>query len=278
MSFAGVQAVAQAVDPSSQIHLCTFNIRYANPNDKGNLWADRQFFVADLFQKRDFDIVGTQEALIGQLNDLEAMLPEYRWIGESRTGDISGEHCAIFYKEDRFDLLGSGTFWLSEAPDTISKGWDAALPRICTWAHFSDKSSKEQFYVFNVHFDHVGQVARRESLRLLNEKAQEIAGTQLTLLIGDFNFDEDHANYLDFLADGTFEDAYDLASRRINEHYGTFNAFNPEVVPQGRIDHIFLTNAERINISTHHIVTDHYQKKLPSDHYPVAIRFSHTFE
>src|SRR5690606_20749472 len=147
---------------AQHIKVGTYNIRYANPNDIGNLWKDRAPYVGDLINYHSFDVLGTQEALIEQLKDLDTMLTSYVRYGIGRDdGKTAGEHSAIYYKKDKYTLLDKGDFWLAENPDVPAKGWDATCcNRIATWVKLQDKGSGKSFYVFNVHYDHQGKVAR----------------------------------------------------------------------------------------------------------------------
>ncbi|MBS1563601.1 MAG: endonuclease/exonuclease/phosphatase family protein, partial [Bacteroidetes bacterium] len=146
----------------------TYNLRYDNPGDaKDNPWQKRYPHIAAIIRETNLDIFGTQEGLFNQLSDLLRALPAYEYSGLGRNGGREGEHSAIWYKRDRFTLMKSGLFWLSETPEAVSKGWDAKYERICTWAEFEDRQTGFIFYYFNTHFDHKGVVARRKSIDLL---------------------------------------------------------------------------------------------------------------
>lgn len=170
------------------LQVASFNIRYENPHDGINSWTNRKDMVNALISFHDFDIFGVQEALIGQINDI-LRLKQYAFIGKGRDdGEHGGEHCAIIYRKDRFKLLNSGDFWLSETPDRPSLGWDAPnCKRICSWGLFRDLNTKEKFYFFSVHFDHQGAEARRQSGKLMVKKIKEIAGEMPVICVGDFN-------------------------------------------------------------------------------------------
>src|SRR5262245_41149806 len=169
-------------------NVASFNLRYENSRDSGNLWKDRAPVAAALIRFHQFDIVGTQEGLKNQLEDLQHSLPEYAYYGVGRDdGQQKGEHSAIFYRKDLFTVKDSGSFWLSEHPDRPGFGWDAKINRICSWVKLKPKSGEKQFYVFNVHYDHQGTVARIESSKLMLEKIRQIAGSKPVLLTGDFN-------------------------------------------------------------------------------------------
>src|SRR5690606_24570908 len=151
---------------------------------------------AKLIQFHDFDIFGTQEGLKHQLDYLQEEMPGYAYIGVGRDdGKDAGEYAAIFYKKELFELLDKGNFWLSEDTTKPNKGWDAVLPRICSWGKFKEKSSGLVFFFFNTHFDHVGTIARQESAKLILNKINKTTGTSPTIVTGDFNVDQHSPSY-----------------------------------------------------------------------------------
>ncbi|MDP4227512.1 MAG: endonuclease/exonuclease/phosphatase family protein, partial [Bacteroidota bacterium] len=151
----------------NSILVAAYNLRYANSNDGINSWTNRKDQVKGLIQFHNFDIFGTEEGLMEQLNDI-AQLKQYAFIGEGRDGGIKGEHSAIFYRKTRFKLLDSGNFWLSETPEKPSYGWDAKhCRRICSWGKFKDLQSNKEFCFFCVHFDNEGIEAQRQSAKLM---------------------------------------------------------------------------------------------------------------
>ena len=159
------------------------------PKDGDNAWPNRKEMVKGLIRFHDFDIFGTQEGFKHQLDNI-LELGNYAYIGAGRDdGKEAGEHSAIFYKKDRFEVLDKGNFWFSETPDVPGKGWDAVCcNRICSWGKFKDKISGQVFFFFNSHYDHQGKVARRESSHLLLKKIREIAGEKaIVFATGDFN-------------------------------------------------------------------------------------------
>ena len=162
---------------SQTMHIATFNIRYDNPRDSGNLWKDRKDPVTALIRYHNFDAVGVQEALKNQLDDMQAGLKGYVYHGVGRDdGKAAGEHSAIFYKTSKYTLEASGDFWLSSTPEKVGPGWDAKLNRICSWVSLKDKKTGKVFFVFNAHYDHQGVQARVESSKLIMEKIKSIAG------------------------------------------------------------------------------------------------------
>jgi endonuclease/exonuclease/phosphatase family metal-dependent hydrolase len=211
------------------------------------------------------------------LDDLLAVLPGYGHISAGRDdGKAKGEASPIFYKTSRFEVLKSGHFWLSEQPDRPSKGWDAALNRICTWGQFKDKESGKAFWFFNLHMDHVGVVARAESAKLVLAKIKEICGAEPVILTGDFNVDQRNESYTLIAESGLLRCAYETAVVRY-AHSGTFNAFNTQVTSDSRIDHIFVSKdftVERYGILTDTYVPQEGPPRLPSDHYPVKVVLS----
>lgn len=252
---------------AQMITIGTFNIRYDNPKDSGNLWVDRAPIVSNLIRFHQFDILGVQEALKNQLSDIGGALTEYASYGKGRDdGKDAGEHSAIFYKKDRFKLLKSGDFWLSETPDLPGKGWDVTCcNRICSWVYLQDLKTKKQFYAFNVHFDHQAVIARRESSKLILKKISEIAGTSPVLLTGDFNGGRDTEWYKTLATSGILLDTHD----KVKFPYENNSSANGFKTPKGRavIDHIFMT--QHFTADRWGILTDTYFGKFPSDHFPV---------
>lgn len=273
----------------------SYNIRNDNQGDaqKGNGWVRRCPVIANLVSYNDFDIWGSQEVLHNQLEDLLRELPAYTYVGVGRDdGKTAGEYAPIFYKKDRFQLLKSGHFWMAEQTDFPNKGWDAALPRICTWAQLKDKKKKKKIWFFNLHMDHVGVEARRHSAQLVLKKIEEMCGKDAVILTGDFNVDQTHESYKLLANSSILFDSYEKARVRYALN-GTFNAFKANLMTNSRIDHIFVT--DRFVVDRYGVLTDTYrvpiengkelhvgdfpkevfsmeaETRLPSDHYPVKV-------
>jgi len=253
------------------IRVMTFNIRYDEPRDGINAWPNRKQKVADVIRFHKADVVGVQEALLTQLRDLEKLLPGFAWVGVGRTdGKEVGEYSAILYLKDRFRVLASDTFWLSETPDRVgSKGWDAALPRIVTWAKLKDRVSGKTFVHFNTHFDHVGENARAESASLILKKAGEIHGKGPFVVTGDFNVRKDSGAYKTIVTGTPTIKVVDARYASINGHFGgdsTFNGFK-ELEPGRTIDYIFVRDG--IKVLEHGTLSDRWDGLWASDHLPV---------
>ena len=265
---------------AQSINVGQYNIRYDNKNDakNGNAWTERGPRIATFINHEAWDVVGLQEVLNHQLEDLRKTLPNYDYVGVGRDdGDKRGEYAPIFYKKSRIKCHKQGTFWLSETPEVIgSKGWDAALPRICTWALLEDKTTKWRFWMFNLHMDHVGQAARVESARLILDKIAEMCGDEPYILTGDFNVDQNTPVYTELTQSGKLIDTYHKAKHRMAEN-GTFNSFNPQSKVDGRIDHIFVS--PRFTVHSYGLETPFYwacseeknEIRQYSDHYPISV-------
>jgi endonuclease/exonuclease/phosphatase family metal-dependent hydrolase len=251
--------------------IATYNIRFDNANDLGNLWKDRSPHLINQIKFHKMDIIGTQEGLYHQLEEIKTAL-DFPYIGVGRDkGGKEGEFSAIFYNPKKFTVIEHSTFWLSESPDKPSKGWDAALNRVCTWGKFEDKTGNI-FYVFNIHYDHVGQMAREESSKLVVQKIKEVNNEgHPAIFMGDFNVTPDNPAYTTVLNYSNLKDSRLVSQTPSIGNQGTFNGFNWERLPSGIIDHIFVS--PEINVLRHGILTDNYGLKYPSDHFPVMIEF-----
>ncbi len=250
----------------------TFNIRLNLASDSLNAWPYRKDKVALHVLFMQTVILGVQEALPEQMNDLHLLLKRYRSIGVGREdGKNKGEFSAIFYDTTLVALTASGTFWLSETPFIAgSKGWDAALPRIVTWGKFTTRNSQIVFFLFNTHFDHMGKEARRQSSRLLLKMIDSIAGSAPVIAMGDFNAlpDEepirvitDPANPLHLV------DTRDIS---ILPHFGpdgSFNGWKTSETGNLEIDHIFCN--DKIGVLRHGTLSQVWGTRFSSDHFPV---------
>lgn len=251
----------------------TFNIRYDNPGDGENAWPNRQELAAGMIRFHEADIIGLQEALLHQLHDLENLLPEFSRIGVGRDADGGGEFSAILYRTNRFEVLDTQTFWLSNTPDIAgSAGWDAVLPRIATYARFLDKFTENVFIVVNTHFDHIGEIARFNSAQLILDTIGELAEDNPVIVMGDLNTTDRDQPYQvltnnEFASGRVLLDGYYHSEEPHHGPSSTWNGFQ-EIIPERRIDFIFASNdARQIR---HGILSDRVDGRFPSDHLPVV--------
>ena len=254
-----------------ELSLMTYNIRYATVDDGENQWEKRKAYVGKQLLFYAPDIFGIQEGLGHQVSYLDDFLMNYAYVGVGRDdGKEMGEYCAIFYNKEKFQLLGGHTFWLSETPDNVSIGWDAALERICTYAFFMDKRTGNNFWVFNTHFDHIGELARERSAALIVRKIQEINKDNFPVFIlGDFNLNE-NSNAIRYLSEH-FNDARRQAIEPPFGPYGTFTGFEFNAPVKDRIDYIFCSKQD-ITVEKYGVLTDSKDGRYPSDHFPVMIK------
>lgn len=277
-------------------NVATYNLRQQNKSDSihGDMWGRRLPVIADLIRFHEFNIFGTQEGFKNQLEDLKKLLPGFDYIGVAREdGKNEGEHSAIFYDTDMFELLDHGDFWLSETPDRPGLGWDAACVRICSWGKFRHRPSGKVFQFFNLHLDHVGTKARVESVLLVQRKMREIGLDLPTFLTGDFNVDQTDDLYEVLSSSDFLRDSYTVTDFRYAPN-GTFNDYETDGFTTSRIDHIFVT--PDIDVEKYGVLTDTYRtleessevkktdnfpkevelrkwkSRVPSDHYPVKIK------
>jgi endonuclease/exonuclease/phosphatase family metal-dependent hydrolase len=256
----------------NSLNIMTFNIRFNNPGDSINAWPNRKDNAALQIRFYEADIVGLQEALNGQLLDLKERLPGYEFIGGGRDdGKTKGEYSAILYNTQRLEMMETKTFWLSETPTIAgSKGWDANFPRIVTWAKFKDRHTKKTFYHFNTHFDHMGEMARRESARLLLKAVDSIATKTRAIITGDFNAapsDEPIRIITDSSDKLHLTDTKGLSEIPHYGPEGTFNAFGSKENSNEPIDHIFIKG--NFKVLRHATISESWQGRFSSDHFPV---------
>ena len=284
---------------AQDIYIGQYNIRNVNAKDsaEGNGWERRCPVVCDILRIEAFDIFGAQEVLHDQMEDLHAALPQYASIGVGRNdGKTDGEYAPIFYKKDRIECLDCGTFWLSETPDVAgSIGWDARYTRICTWGKFKDLKSGKKFLMFNLHMDHRGVEARRQSCHLVLSKVKEMCGKYPYILTGDFNVDQKNEIYNIIAGSGAFHDSYETADVRFAET-DSMNYFKVDFKTDRRIDHVFLSpdfkaldyklmtysywvevdpsEQAKADIAAGKEGVIVHEQRLPSDHYPIGVHIT----
>lgn len=275
--FVAISFIGSVTIQSQELNVMTFNIRYNTKNDSLNAWPYRKDNAASQIQFHNVHIVGVQEALHDQMMDLSQSLSRYKYTGVGRDdGKTKGEYSAIFFDTTRLKLIESSTFWLSLTPEVPgSKGWDANITRIVTWAKFRDLSNKKLFFVFNTHFDHIGKEARRESARLLKQKVKDIAGKNPVIITGDFNsMPSDEP--IRILVDENDADRFiDSKAISATPHYGplgTFNGFASKERDNEPIDFIFLKG--KWKVKQHATLSETWGGRFSSDHFPVFAKIS----
>ena len=263
-----IVTMASCTEEKANVRWATFNMRLDTPADSLNNWKYRKERVAQYIQDMKLDVVGTQEVLQNQFNDLSSLLPDFEGVGVARDdGKETGEYSAVFYRKSVFDALDSGTFWLAENPDSVGMmGWDAACVRVATWAKLQHKATGKIVMAVNTHFDHVGKVARRESALLIIRKIKEIVGDRPAVLTGDFNVTDQSEAYNTIVSNEfVLLDAHKVAERVGGVSY-TFHDFDRrEMEKRSKIDFVFVTPQIKV---LHSEVTPEVKEALLSDHNP----------
>jgi endonuclease/exonuclease/phosphatase family metal-dependent hydrolase len=275
---------APASAGGDEVSVMTFNIRYGTAGDGSNRWEKRRDLVYEVIDEHGCDIVGLQEALRFQIDEIRDVLPDYGEIGVGRDdGKTKGEYSAILYREDRLDVNAFGTFWLSDTPEVPgSTSWGNSITRICTWGRFTGRDSGRSFYVFNVHLDHRSQPSREKSVVLLARRIAERKHRDPVIVSGDFNAGEDNPAILYLKGRIEFEGALPGPAktpvplvdtfrvlRPDAKDVGTFNGFNGTRAG-GKIDYVFAQ--PQVHVLDARILHDNTNGRYPSDHFPVTAR------
>ena len=258
-----------------EIRVMSFNIRYGTARDGQNSWSNRREMVFDVIRDYEPDVLGLQEALKFQVDEILAAVEGYELIGVGREdGKEEGEYSCILYRKGRFDVSAGGTFWLSDTPDVPgSITWGNACTRICTWGRFADKQTARAFYMYNTHLDHVSQPSRAKSVRLVAERIGDRKHGEAYIITGDFNADEENVAVLylkgkaeDAQPPDAMVDTFRVLHPDAGE-VGTFNAWKGERTG-GKIDYIFTDPA--VKVIEADIVWTNSNGRYPSDHFPVT--------
>jgi endonuclease/exonuclease/phosphatase family metal-dependent hydrolase len=261
-------------DTGRDVRVMSFNIRYGSADDGPNAWPHRKDFLLETIRAFGPDLLGTQETLAGQRDDLAAALTDYGLLAAGRDdGREAGEMMALFYRKARFEKLDGGHFWLSETPDTPgSKSWDSSLPRMVTWVKLRDRTDPDgpPVFFFNTHFDHRGPEARRQSAKLIRQKIVSLAAGGRVVLTGDFNSAEGSDPYNLLFGPGApaLRDAYRVAHPERAPGEGTFTNFRAGSTRGGRIDWIGVSPGWEVREAS--IDRTARNGRTPSDHYPVT--------
>lgn len=250
------------------LNVMSFNIRYGTADDGPNRWELRRDMLITLVRDQRPDILGLQEALHFQIDEMLAAMPEYRMVGVGRSdGGQGGEYSAILYRAPRLTPRRTETFWFSDTPTVVkSNTWGAALERICTWALFDDKQGSS-FYAFNVHLDHVSQPAREKSVALLLDRITARSPAAPVVVTGDFNSGEANPATRAMLA--SFRDTFRVIHPQVTE-VGTANAFKFGQTRGEKIDYIFVETETEVLAAD--ILRTSRDNRYPSDHFPVTAR------
>ncbi len=265
-----LMATTFAAQATDTLRVLSFNIRYNNAGDGINAWPNRKDLAASVFADHDVDFAGLQEALIGQIDDLQERLPRFAWVGVGRDdGKEKGEFSPIFYRKDRYEVLDSGTFWLSKTPKVVaSKDWDAAITRIATWAKFKEIETGKEIMFVNTHFDHVGEISRQESAKVIAAEMTKIADGLPTLLTGDFNTPLGSKG-IQTILDLKTPKLYNTQDQSATSHFGGIASTNgfKESAPRPYIDFVFAT--KHFEVLKHGFLTLKQGDVYVSDHWPV---------
>lgn len=256
-------------EKEATVRYISYNIRNSRTDDGDNAWDLRKPATKQMLETEQPTIFGLQEAYPEQLAFIDECCPQFSRVGVGRDdGKEEGEFMALYYRNDLYELLNSGDFWLSETPDVPTMGWDAACYRIVTWAKLKDVKTEKAFYAFNTHLDHVGQVAREQSLLLIVNKINEIVEDETlpVFLSGDFNSDVSSPIFDPLKA--VMNDSRALLPTKQWE--ASFNYFGKPYDGNPVIDHIFYKNAEITDFRT---LNGDYGKPYISDHYPIMAEF-----
>ena len=264
-------APAAAREP---LTVMSFNIRYGTANDGDNRWALRREFLFEVIKDANPDLVGLQEALDGQIQELLTALPSYGVIGVGRDdGRTRGEYAAILYRRDRFRVSDAGTFWFSDTPEVVaSRSWGNTITRICSWARFIDRDGRA-FWHYNVHLDHISQPSRERSTGLLADRIAARRGTTEPVVVtGDFNAGETNPAVARLTApqngaEPLFIDTY-RARHPDEKIVGTFNGFKFGETGGDKIDYVLVQAGTEIREAE--IIRTSRNDRYPSDHFPVV--------
>lgn len=252
------------------LKIMTYNIRLDNASDGENAWPNRKEYFTSQIQFYSPDIFGVQEATPPQVDYIASALPDYNKFGIGREEGGRGEACTLYYKKNRFKVQQSNTFWLSETPNVVSRGWDAACNRICTYALFTDLKTKKTFWVFNLHLDHMGEVARVKGVQLVLQKISELNTKKYpAFLMGDFNSEPNTAQIGEIKK--VMDDTKDVSKEKPFGPSGTFNDFKHNEPVTLLLDYIFVSKNSGLKIQKHAVLSDSKDLKYPSDHLPVLI-------
>ena len=264
-----------ALAPAAEcLTVMTYNVRLDVASDGDKDWAHRKGFLTSQLRFYSPDIFGVQEALPNQVADIAASLAQYSYVGIGRDEEGQGEASDIYYKKDEFSAEKSSTFWLSETPEKVSKGWDAGYRRVCTYALFKDLRTKKIFWVFNTHLDNSGEEARTRGIRLILSKIAEVNAKKLPVIfMGDLNSEPKESRIIELRKD--MNDAREISEEKPFGPSGTFNGFKFDTPATELIDYVFVSKDSGMKVKKYAVLTDSKDLKYPSDHFPVYIEIAY---
>jgi len=260
-----------APQAADSLNVMSFNIRYGTARDGDNAWELRRSALIEAIEAFRPDVLGVQEALHFQLDELVVAMPRYQRIGMGRTDGVeAGEYAAILIDRSRLEVLEESTFWFSDTPSVPgSTSWGNDITRICTWARLRDRASGRSFYAYNVHWDHRSQPSRERSGALL---LQTIIGRGFSedpvLVTGDFNAGETNPAFRQLLEspEALLVDTFRLIHPMVGE-VGTFNGFEGTTSGE-KIDAVLASGGWEVVAAQ--IDRAARQGRYPSDHFPVT--------
>ena len=264
ISFMVYNGVLASKSSASKLKVMTFNIRYGTADDGDNKWENRKDIFFDVLKNQKADIIGLQEALKFQLDEIKARFPEYEQLGVGREdGKTKGEYSAILYLKKKFKADSTGYFWFSDTPEVPdSRSWGNNVTRICTWVLLKDISTGKSFYYYNLHIDHESQNSREKSAGLLLKR---IDGKKNVIITGDFNAGENNRAVKEII-EGGFEDSFRVLHPN-EKDVNTYHAFKGTLTGD-KIDYIFIRGTFKVNKAE--IIRYNKEGKYPSDHFPVT--------
>ena len=263
-----------SISNSQSLDVMTYNIRLDVAVDGENAWPLRKDYFISQIQFYEPDIFGIQEARPNQVADISNGISQYSQVGMGREGEGKGESSNIYYKKDRFLLKESSTFWLSETPNVISKGWDAAFNRVCTYALFNDTEANKYIWVFNTHLDHIGELARTKGIELILSKIAELNTQNYPVIfMGDFNSEPNTERII--ALKNQMDDSRNVSEEKPFGPTGTFNGFKYNEPVTLLIDYIFVSKNKKIKVKKHAVLSDSKDLKYPSDHFPVFVKLNY---
>ncbi|HRZ73654.1 MAG TPA: endonuclease/exonuclease/phosphatase family protein [Flavobacterium sp.] len=259
---------------SQDLKLMTYNIRLDVASDGENSWANRKDFFTAQIKFYEPDIFGIQEATPNQVIDISNELTQYNQVGIGREGEGKGESSNIYFKKERFKVITENTFWLSETPNQISKGWDAAFYRVCTYVLLKDTKKNILFWVFNTHLDHVGEIARTKGIELILKQIEKVNTKNYPVFfMGDFNSEPSTERIISLQS--KMNDSREIAIQKPFGPTGTFNGFKHNEPVTILIDYIFVSKNNTLKINKYAVLSDSKDLKYPSDHLPVFIEVNY---